>query len=106
MHWQEQRNKNFTEWRKGQADIMPGLALRVFALRDRVYDGYGFHYAMEKLLGSVLRQLNNFTNIDYYHSADAIAHQITLFILTKELYEAIVKAEGSAEEIRRFGNKT
>lgn len=59
---EEQANKlyNQIEWRKKIREELPKLAIRIFALRNKSYNGCGFHYSLEKLIGYLLWKANNF----------------------------------------------
>jgi len=54
--------KKHAAWCKRINKRIPDLANRVFNLRGKGYKGCGFHYALEKDLGSVIRSLNNYDN--------------------------------------------
>jgi hypothetical protein len=47
--------------RKVQGNL-PNWATRTFHLRGKVYDGCGFHWALERSLGGVIRIANGFEN--------------------------------------------
>lgn len=77
-------------WRKRAAKRLPELAARVFALRGRVYDGFGFHYAMESNLGKVLADLNDF------ETPREVLQQVLSELMVEELYRDVALAERSA----------
>ncbi len=93
----------FDAWRTRSRNAMPGIAARVFALRNKSYAGYGFHYSLEKLLGTCIRDLNDLENAEYYHvePRDVIAHRIVLRILVRELFSRVVEAERSLNDDKR-----
>jgi hypothetical protein len=93
-------NKEFTDWRQAEADKMPALAARVFALRNKMYTGCGFHWGMERDLGVIIARLNDY-DTDYYHGTEALARQIGLEVHLEQLYKHVEQAEKSAEEWER-----
>jgi hypothetical protein len=54
--------KKHYQWRKRVNAHLPTLAARVFALRDKSYMGCGFHYGLEKQLGSLIAWVNDYDN--------------------------------------------
>lgn len=74
-------------WRRRAARGLPALAGRVFALRGKRYPGCGFHYALERRLGLVLADLNNFDR------PLTCADQLCSEIGTEELYRDVRLAE-------------
>ncbi len=89
------RERVFDAWRNKCRDAMPELARRVFALRHRMYTGAGFHWAMEKELGSVIAMLNDFDR----HFG--MSTEIVLKVRVQGLYKDVAKAEQSADEWSR-----
>lgn len=57
---ERQELKKFNKWRKEIGKILPKLASRVFALRNKRYVGCGFHWGFEKDLGYIIATMNNF----------------------------------------------
>lgn len=43
---------------------LPALAIRIFALQGKLYDGSGFHWAKVRRIGGLLERVNDFNN-DY-----------------------------------------
>lgn len=74
-------------WRRRAARNLPALAVRVFALRGKLYPGCGFHYALESQLGWVLHDLNSFDK--RMTDADNMVSEIAL----EELYRNTRRAE-------------
>ncbi len=93
----KQRNDEFSKWREEQADKMPELAARVFALRSKGYMGCGFHWSLECTLGTVMSRLNDYDSPKYYHGDDAIAYQVALEVMTEGLYEQVEEAEATSQ---------
>jgi hypothetical protein len=57
---EEKKVRDFNEWRKEIGKLLPSLANRVFALRNKMYYGCGFHWALEKDLGWIINVMNDF----------------------------------------------
>ena len=93
-------NKDFNDWRSKQAKMIPELAARIFALRNRFYMGCGFHWSIEKRLGGIIHGLNDYDS-DYYHTEEGLAKQIVLEVSIEALYKDVLKAEESAEELAK-----
>lgn len=90
------RDREYEEWVKKQLVIIPELASRVFALRNKPYMGCGFHYDMEKRLGDVISRLNN---VDYYQNPNEIfMFRICTEVLLKALLKSVAEAEASLKE--------
>lgn len=86
---EKKRSLEFAKWRKSEADKMPDLALRVFALRPNLVN----QKELEKLLGTCIRELNNHCPYSGYYGKDAEANRIVLEVLVEELYGDVEKAE-------------
>ena len=88
-------DKWFDAWRTRAINAMPSVATRVFALRNKGYCGYGFHYSLEKLLGTCIRDLSDLENPEYYYAEprNVIAHRIVLRLLVRELFARVAEAE-------------
>lgn len=99
-----QRDNEFTTWRRRTNDGIPALASRIFALRERMYMGCGFHWSMEHTLGRILAMLNDFDNGGFYNTREAIALQIALQVATERLYASVAQAEANADEWARQHN--
>ena len=78
-------------------NAMPGVAVRVFALRNKSYPGYGFHYGMESSLGKCINWLNNLEDASMYHGdrENVIANRIVLKVIVEELFKRVAEAERS-----------
>jgi len=87
----------FNEWRKDEAEAIPELAARVFVLRKRFYMGCGFHWSMEKSLGGVMMQLNDFDR------GFEVSNMIVLLVSLEGLYKDVEKAEASADKCDKTG---
>lgn len=81
--------KEHYAWRRRVADNMPETAGRVFALRSKPYMGSGFHYAMEKTLGYVMRFVND------YDAQLTVAACVVEEVVVEGLFEQIAAAERS-----------
>lgn len=75
------------EWRKKVNAEIPKLAAKIFSFRGKHYVGAGFHYSIEKTLGSLIQGINNF------EEALTIDVTILLEILYDELKEKIAIIE-------------
>lgn len=45
-------------------EVLPALAIRIFALQGKLYDGSGFHWEKVRRIGGLLERVNDFNN-DY-----------------------------------------
>lgn len=45
-------------------EVLPELAIRIFALQGKLYDGSGFHWEKVRRIGALLEKVNDFNN-DY-----------------------------------------
>ena len=72
--------------------VIPGLAARVFALRNIAYNGYGSHYSdMELCLGTLVSMVNDG---DYPTTVrDIIQRRLVIEARYQELVQKIEKAE-------------
>lgn len=75
MNNEEQKVKDFNNWRKEIGKLLPSLAIRVFALRNKMYYGCGFHWALEKDLGFIINVMNDFDK-DYRKMAERIVIEV------------------------------
>lgn len=92
----QERDKKFTEWRKRTAQNLPALCERVFALRGTGYVGCGFHWCVERDLGTVMALVNNYDNGDFYNNTwEAEIKQTVLRIRVEHLYKSVTDAEKS-----------
>lgn len=96
-----QINKNFTKWRKRVNKRLPELASRVFALRGTGYTGCGSHWSLEKRLGRVIIEINDYDTRDYYHGQNAFTNQINLEVAVEMLYKDVKEAEDSLKDSLR-----
>ena len=96
MHLDTWKKRKFTAWRKAVNVRLPGIAIRVFALRDKFYMGCGFHWGLERTLGNVIAGINNY-DADYHNGIDGVSRQVLLEWLGESLFSDVVKAEQDAE---------
>lgn len=82
----EDRDK-FNKWRSRVSKGLPELAMRVFALRGNFYSGCGFGWAMEKALGGIIRDIQDY---DYY--PDYLQRMI-IQISVSQLHKDLQKVE-------------
>lgn len=75
------------KWRKRAIRNLPVLASRVFALRTTFYLGCGFHWSMERKLGSVIAILNDYDRP--FNDQDQLGVELAL----SELYRDVSRAE-------------
>ena len=75
------------EKRRELQNKLPAVAMRVFALRGKPYQGHGYHWGMEKSIGYLLSKVN-----DYDSKFDHM-DQMTMEILYEELLERVDTAE-------------
>ena len=87
-----EQDHKYESWVEESLKLLPDLAARVFALRNKSYMGCGYHYALEEKLGKVICNLNN---TDYYRKDDkgVIAFRCCTRVLLKVLIDGIEKAE-------------
>lgn len=90
------RDEEFTRWRKRAANGLPKLCARVFALRTLSYMGCGFHWSIERDLGIVIAQVNDYDDGRFYNTFEACVSQMVLQVKTQALYRTVKKAEESA----------
>jgi hypothetical protein len=79
------RLKKHFAWKKRLARRLPDLATRTFALRGKAYPGYGFHYALERSLGSVIKIATTF---DYQDLGSDIIDEVIVEAFHVELAAA------------------
>jgi hypothetical protein len=96
IQFEKQARDKFSEYRKNALLGIPEIASRVFALRGKCYMGCGFHYGLEKLLGSVIKELNTYEK-HFENNRDMVAWHILVEVLVEELYERTAEAENSLE---------
>lgn len=85
--------KKHNAWRRRLAKGLPALCARVFALRGVNYMGSGFHYAMERSLGQVIRIASNLDQP--FEISDAIIDQV----IVEELHRDVARAEQSLQRV-------
>lgn len=88
--------QDWESWRNRIRARLPELAHLVFALRARLYSGCGFHYDMERRLGGVMAQVNDFVN------RRELADWICLKVSVEMLFKSIALAERSAAKLERL----
>ena len=91
---QKKEADEFTEWRKEVNEKLPELSRKIFALRSVMYKGCGFHWSLEKSLGSVIREINNYdAGSGYYHDKDCVCNRIVLKVCVEHLFEDVERIE-------------
>lgn len=75
--------------RQELASLLPGLALRVFALADKRYEGSGYHWSLVRSIGGLLRNVNDYDSKFVYE--DLIINEVTY----EDLVERVDAAEAS-----------
>lgn len=85
-------SKEFNAWRDRAIEQFPALAARVFKLRICVYPGFGSQHDLEKTLGYLLWQLNNFQSYPL-NLREMVAHRIVMKVHLNTLFKDVVKAE-------------
>lgn len=78
-------------WKRRASKAIPALAARVFALRGRPYAGSGFHYALERDLGTAIRIVSSLDA--RFDIADAIVDEV----IVSTLFADVMRAERSLE---------
>lgn len=85
---QHEREIKYIKWVFRVKKRLPELANRVFALRKELYNGYGFHYDMERQLGVVIRNVNS-VSTEVFKPTSMIMTEI----ITTGLYRELAKIE-------------
>jgi len=81
--------KHFDEWEKSVKKHLPELSRRVFNLRGKYYDS-----GLEKLLGTVIRDVNNKEGLYRHHADEEImVEKIIRRINVHDLFSRLRKAE-------------
>lgn len=88
---EEKKLREFNDRRQSIAKKLPELANRVFALRDKMYMGCGFHWALEKELGYIISVMNDFDR-SYRDMADRIIVEVRY----DQFLEKLEKAENDS----------
>jgi len=78
--------KKHIDWQRRVMARTPDLAARTFALRSKPYRGCGFHYSLEKTLGSVIKIASDLDGVREY--PDTIIDQVIVEQFHKELAAA------------------
>lgn len=76
-------------WKQRTAEGMPEAAARVFALRGKMYAGCGFHYALERSLGSVIRIVNT---LEFQEVSTMVIDEV----IVEHFFRDLALAEASA----------
>lgn len=92
----EKEIKEFNKWRQEKKKLLPDIANRVFKLRNKHYNGCGFHYAMESELGYCISMLNDFNN-----SYRDIANQLMAQVKFEGLISDLEKIESELKRNKR-----
>jgi len=92
LEYERKERKRFDKWRERVRKNLPKITARVFALRKAFYTGCGFQWGVEKNLGQVICQVNDFEH-NYYHGPDAMASRILLKILVESLHREVAMGE-------------
>lgn len=87
----KRENKCYYDWIDRVKAHLPSLAKRVFALRKKFYEGCGFHYSLEKTLGNVIRDVNDYDR--RLSDIDEMAHRITVRIIVHSLFKRLDEIE-------------
>lgn len=76
--------KRHLEWRRSITKGLPEIAMRVFALREKMYRGCGFHYSLERTLGRVIAFANTVDDEPSFSATitDQMAYETLLEHLT------------------------
>lgn len=90
---EEKKLTDFNNWRKEIGELLPSLATRVFALRNKMYYGCGFHWALEKDLGYIINVMNDF-NKGYRD----IMERIVVEVRYESFLKTLEKAESNEKE--------
>lgn len=93
---EKRESDKFSNYRKEVNEKLPEIARKVFALRKMSYVGCGFHWCLEKNLGWVLAEVNNYDKGSYYHSkqkSDVFMTRTILKVRVKELFKDIERIE-------------
>lgn len=92
---ERKEDRKFEKWRKGVNAHLPNLSQRIFALRGILYQGCGFHYDLERQLGRVIMEINNYNDPTrpYYHQREKIVNRIGLEVLVDSLFKQLMRIE-------------
>lgn len=82
----------FTQWRKDINKQLPEIAEKVFSFRNKMYRGAGFHWALEKKLGVVIGEINNYDK-NFYHDKEGMLNRILLETHTESLLKQVARIE-------------
>jgi hypothetical protein len=80
--------------RKELGAKLPALAMRIFALQNKPYQGYGFHWGLVKTIGTLLRNVND------YDSKFTLEDMMINEVLYECLVEQVEAAESSVHELQ------
>lgn len=83
-----ERDIKYVKWCYRVRKRLPELANRVFALRTELYNGCGFHYALERQLGVVIRNVNS-VSTEIFKPTSMIMTEI----VTTDLYRELARIE-------------
>lgn len=97
----QDRDNAFTEWRQAKADSVADVASRIFALRKKGYLGCGFHWSLEKQLGSCIMMLNDYDSEKYYNTREAAINQAVLKVVVESLENRLSEAESGKNHIEK-----
>jgi hypothetical protein len=86
----------YRRWEKRVDKQIPNLATRVFALREKMYPGWGFHYEMEKRLGKIIYELNNYDDCPQDWKKIAM-RRLVMEVIVSGLFEDVKIAEMSTK---------
>ncbi len=90
---EEKKLTDFNNWRKEIGELLPSLATRVFALRNKMYYGCGFHWALEKDLGYIINVMNDFDK-----GYRDIMERIVVEVRYESFLKTLEKAESNEKE--------
>lgn len=99
---QNEQNNRFNDWRRRVNKKLPELASRVFALRGRGYPGCAGQWNMEKRLGNVITEINNYDTDRYFTTGkNNTVSQLNLEVCVGMLYQEVKEAEESLKDSPR-----
>lgn len=74
--------------RRELGDLLPALAMRIFALKGKPYQGYGYHWTLVKSIGALLRSVNDYDS--KFEVPDLLVNEV--------IYEDLVERVDAAEK--------
>lgn len=86
IRYEKYCQNKFSEWRKRVNKRLPGIAARIFALREVAYSGFGYHWELERRLGNIISLINDYDRI--YHITDQVGIEVSVYMLFKDVDKA------------------